>query len=82
MVFRTIPAMISTKKMTPRIASTPRRQLRTIQLTLSATARATRQIPNAVKKMTDRRRPLIMVSRINPGAARSVVRSLGSSEVG
>src|SRR6476620_1572092 len=59
-VFRTIPAMISRKKMTPRIASTPVRQLRTTQLTLSATARATRQIPRTVKKITDRRRPLII----------------------
>ncbi len=60
MVFSTMPAMMSRKKMTPRTASTPRCQLRTIQLTLSVTASATRQMPRTVKKMTDRRRPLIM----------------------
>ena len=43
--------------MTPRIASTPVRQLSTIQLTLSVTAIATRQMPKTVKKITDRRRP-------------------------
>ena len=48
--------------MTPRIARTPRRQLSTTQLTFSVTARTTRQMPRTVKKMTDRRRPLIMPS--------------------
>ena len=36
------------------------RQLSTTQLTLSVTASATRQMPRTVKKMTDRRRPLII----------------------
>src|SRR5690242_7859696 len=51
--------MIRQKRMTPRIASTPIRQFRTIQLILSATAIATRQIPKTVKKITERRRPVI-----------------------
>src|SRR3954469_4879777 len=63
-VFSTTPAMISRKKMTPRIARTPRRQFRTIQLTFSVTARTTMQMPRTVKKMTDRRRPLIMRQRL------------------
>ena len=46
--------------MKPRRASTPCRQLRSTQLTLSVTASATRQMPRTVKKMTDRRRPLII----------------------
>ena len=37
-------------------------QLRTIQLMFSVTAIATRQTPRTVKKMTDRRRPLIILS--------------------
>ena len=48
--------------MTPSTIRTLRRQLSTIQLMLSVTARATRQMPRTVKKMTDRRRPLIMSS--------------------
>jgi hypothetical protein len=60
MVFSTIPAMMTRKKMRPRSASTPRFQLITSQPTFSATAMATRQIPRTVKKMTDRRRPLII----------------------
>src|SRR5262245_19429290 len=68
-VFSTMPAMISRKKKTPRIARTPRRQLRTIQLMLRVTASATRQMPRTVKKITDRRRPLIMPHRIPPKAS-------------
>src|SRR3954452_19139351 len=60
MVLSTMPAMTNRKKMTPSIASTPMRQLSSTQLTLSATAMATRQMPNTVKKITERRRPRIM----------------------
>ena len=35
-------------------------QFRTSQLTFSVTATMTRQIPRTLKKMTDRRRPVIM----------------------
>ena len=58
--------------MTPRIARTPRRQLRTIQLTFSVTARTTRQMPRTVKKMTDRRRPLIMAIKDTHGSGLGV----------
>src|SRR5678815_2697151 len=46
MVFSTSPAMIRRKKIAPRKRRTPSRQFRMIQPTLSATARAIRQMPS------------------------------------
>ena len=60
MVLSTMPAMMSGKKMIPSTVRTLRRQLRITQLMFSVTARATRQMPRTVKKMTDRRRPLVV----------------------
>ena len=42
--------------MTPRASTTPLRQLATSQPMFRATARAMRQIPNAIEKITDRLR--------------------------
>ena len=57
----TTPAMMTRKKIEPSAMTTPSRQLMTSQLTLSATATATRQIPKTVKKMARRWRPEIIM---------------------
>ena len=72
MVLSTTPAMMTRKKIRPRTARTPSCQLSTIQLTFSVTAIATRQMPRTVKKMTDRRRPLIMVRSTIDGSGLGV----------
>src|ERR1041385_3829136 len=56
-VFSTRPAIISTKKIMPRTSIATSRQLRMIQLTLSATAAATSNDPSVMKKAIDLRRP-------------------------
>ncbi len=53
--------MITRKKIDPKTMSTPSRQFRTSQLTLSVTAAATRQMPRTVNVMAFRCRPEIMV---------------------
>ncbi len=50
MVLRIIPAMIAAKKITPKNSRTPSRQLRMVQPTVRAMARATREQPSTTKK--------------------------------
>ena len=50
MVFRIIPAMMAAKNITPKNSNTPSRQLRMVQPTVSAMARATREQPSTTKK--------------------------------
>src|ERR1700733_14427047 len=63
MVFRIIPAMMAAKNITPKNSNTPSRQLRMVQPTVSAMARATREQPSTTKKRRGARRRAEIVHR-------------------
>src|ERR1700720_762204 len=72
-VFTDKPPIISPKKMMPKTSGTTRRQLITIQLTLSTIVNATRKTPSVIKNAIDFVR---LEMRIGPSAQIIVAKGL------
>src|SRR3984957_19385983 len=81
MVFKIIPAMIAAKKITPKKSFTPSRQLRMIQPTFRATARATSEQPNTTKKAIVPRRLVIFATARPIGDCTAKPRKWAGSKV-